>query len=89
MEGGGICGFIYCMCKFLQEAIQVQQEWSPKPLETAYYATPWRYFVCVCECKEVILGLECARVQYVYVYEPVYLILVEIFVLLLHNVKQN
>lgn len=45
--------------------------------------------LCVCECKEVILGLECARVQYVYVYEPVYLILVEIFVLLLHNVKQN
>lgn len=30
--------WIYCMCKFLQEAIQVQQEWSPR--HSIYDATP-------------------------------------------------
>lgn len=38
--------WIYCMCKFLQEAIQVQQEWSPR--QSVYDATPWGDCVCVC-----------------------------------------
>lgn len=58
------------MCKVLQEAIQVQQEWSS--MHSIYNATPKQGLcVCVCMCVEretereeeserVVLPLECA-----------------------------
>lgn len=48
------------MCKVLQEAIQVQQEWSS--MHSIFNATP-KQGLCVCverEREKVVLALECA-----------------------------
>lgn len=56
MDSFSLDWWFYYMCKILQEAIQVQREWSPRQLDMMLHQS-----VCVCVFEKAVLLKECAR----------------------------